>query len=200
MSFSLKCFSIRIPLSKKSEISKLRDEKVAYDKLNDRWRLFELFQTATSKNGIPLEVIRSRLPDINAEIASILQGVTGFTVELDSDEASREMNIFINYGDSRRIIETSSGMEKMMAAMAIRVALTNVSALPKANLFVIDEGFGALDSGNVESCSRFLESLKKWFRTILVISHVDAIKDEVDNILEINRRGPDAFITAKKKV
>ena len=81
-----------------------------------------------------------------------------------------------------------------MSAMAIRVALTNVSALPKANLLVIDEGFGALDSGNVESCSRFLQSLKKWFSIIMVISHVDAIKDEVDGFLEIVRNGADAQI------
>jgi DNA repair exonuclease SbcCD ATPase subunit/predicted phosphodiesterase len=181
-----------------SDINKLREEKISYDKVTEKWRVFELFQQATSKNGIPLEVIRSRLPEINQEIASILQGVTGFTVELESDEGSNEMNIFINYGDSKRIIETSSGMEKMMSAMAIRVALTNVSALPKANLFIIDEGFGSLDSCNIESCSRFLESLKKWFRSIMIISHVDAIKDEVDNILEIGRKGADAFVEEKK--
>ena len=177
-----------------SEHSRLIQEKEEYEKINEKWRIFELFQTATSKNGIPLEVIRSRLPEINGEIASILQGVTGFTVELESDEGSNEMNIFINYGDSKRIIECCSGMEKMMSAMAIRVALTNVSALPKANLLVIDEGFGALDSGNVESCSRFLQSLKKWFSIIMVISHVDAIKDEVDGFLEIVRNGADAQI------
>ena len=104
------------------------------------------------------------------------------------------MNIYINYGDSKRIIECCSGMEKMMAAMAIRVALTNVSSLPKANVLIIDEGFGALDSGNIEACSRFLQSLKKWFQCILIISHVDAIKDSVDNVLEISRKGPDAKV------
>ena len=81
-----------------------------------------------------------------------------------------------------------------MASIAIRVALTNVSALPKASLLIIDEGFGALDSANVEACSRFLQSLKRWFRTILIISHVDAIKDSVDETIEISRKGPDAYV------
>jgi exonuclease SbcC len=85
-------------------------------------------------------------------------------------------------------------MEKMMAALAIRVALINVSALPKSDILIIDEGFGSLDSANVEACGRFLESLKKWFKAIIVISHVDAIKDSVDNILEISRKGSDAQI------
>ena len=178
-----------------SDINKLVKDKERFDDLNQRWRVFELFMHATSKNGVPLQVIRSRLPEINAEIASILQGVTGFTVELESSEGSADMQIYINYGDSKRMIECCSGMEKMMSALAIRVALINVSNLPKPDMLIIDEGFGSLDSGNVEACNRFLESLKRWFRIILVISHVDAVKDGVDNVLEIRRNGVDAKIS-----
>ena len=177
-----------------SDINKLVKDKERFDELNQQWRVFELFMHATSKNGVPLQVIRSRLPEINSEIASILQGVTGFTVELESLEGSADMQIYINYGDSKRMIECCSGMEKMMSALAIRVALINVSNLPKPDMLIIDEGFGSLDSGNVEACNRFLESLKKWFRVILVISHVDAVKDGVDNVLEIRRKGVDAKI------
>ena len=169
-------------------------DKKEFDDLIEQWRVFELFMQATSKNGLPLEIIRSRLPEINAEISSILQGVTGFTVELESDEGSNDMNIYINYGDSKRIIECCSGMEKMMSAMAIRVALTNVSELSKSDILIIDEGFGSLDGANVEACGRFLESLKQWFRCILVISHVDAVKDGVDNVIEITRKGPDSNV------
>lgn len=180
-----------------AQIQSLNKEKAEYDELLEEWRVYELFMQATSKNGIPLEIIRSRLPEINLEIESILQGVTGFTVELESDEGSNDMNIYINYGDSKRIIECCSGMEKMMAAMAIRVALTNVSELSKSDIFIIDEGFGSLDSGNIEACSRFLESLKKWFHCILIISHVDAVKDSVDNVLEVNKDGNDAKVVQK---
>ena len=104
------------------------------------------------------------------------------------------MDIYINYGDSRRIIECASGMEKMMASLAIRVALINVSSLPKTDLLIIDEGFGALDDMNVESCNRLLKSFKRWFKNILVISHVDGIKDVVDNIIEISSNGKNAKV------
>lgn len=81
-----------------------------------------------------------------------------------------------------------------MSSIAIRVALTNISNLPKSDLFIIDEGFGALDEGNVESCGRLLQSLKKFFRTILIISHVDAIKDIVDDQIEITTSGKDSHV------
>ena len=52
-------------------------------------------------------------------------------------------------------------------------------------MLIIDEGFGTLDETNVEACNRLLTSLKKWFKNILVITHVDSVKDAVDNTLEI---------------
>ena len=76
-------------------------------------------------------------------------------------------------------------MEKMISSLAIRVALLNICSLPKTNMLIIDEGFGTLDETNVEACNRLLSSLKKWFKNILVITHVDSVKDAVDNILEI---------------
>jgi len=104
------------------------------------------------------------------------------------------MDIYINYGDSRRIIECASGMEKMMASLAIRVALMNLTALPRCDLLIIDEGFGALDETNVEACSALLHGLTKYFKTILIISHVDAVKDSVDNVLSISKRGQDSYV------
>ena len=104
------------------------------------------------------------------------------------------MDIYINYGDSKRVIELASGMEKMMASLAIRVALINVSSLPKTDLLIIDEGFGALDAMNVEACNRLLESLKRWFQHILVISHVDAVKDVVDNVIDITRKSKNSHV------
>ena len=107
------------------------------------------------------------------------------------------MDVFINYGDSRRVIELASGMEKMMSSLAIRVALINVSSLTKTNMLIIDEGFGSLDETNIEACSRLLQSLKKWFRNIIIISHVDAIKDAVDNSLEIVKYEKDSKVISE---
>lgn len=170
-----------------TEISRLEEEKDEYSDLIKKWRIFSLVENAFSKKGIPLQIIASQLPLINEEISKILQGVVGFTVELETKPGSNDMQVYINYGDSRRIVECGSGMEKMMSSLAIRVALINISSLPKTDLLVIDEGFGALDDTNIEACSRLLNSLKKWFKNIMIISHVDAVKDAVDNVLEITQ-------------
>jgi len=179
------------------EITQLQEQRVKFDKLCSQWDIIQLFLQATSKKGIPLSILTKELPKVNSEIENILRGVINFTVELEADPTSNAMDIYINYGDSKRIIECASGMEKMMASLAIRVALMNVSCLPKPDILIIDEGFGALDEINVEACGRLLKSLKKWFKSILVISHIDAVKDNVDHIIEINKNGKDSKVVER---
>lgn len=169
-------------------IGSLKREKDNYTKLSLEWKIFDKLIHAYSKRGIPLLIIAAKLPQINAEIANILQGIVDFTVELETDIDSNEMDVYINYGETRRLIELASGMEKMISAIAIRIALINASCLPKSDMFIIDEGFGVLDDENLEACNRFLVSLKRWFRCVLIITHIDGIKDAVDNIIEVSRK------------
>ena len=128
-------------------------------------------------------LIRYCLPKINKEIKDILHDVVNFSVEIIEE--------------SKRIIECGSGMEKMIASIAIRVALINISNLSKSDMFIIDEGFGALDDSNIESCSRLLKILKKFFKTILIISHVDSIKEIVDKNIEVIKKGPDSYVYSR---
>lgn len=155
---------------------------------------FELVTSAFSRKGIPSVITRSQLPMINDEISRILNGIVDFTIELEGDDESDSSEVYINYGDSRRIIELCSGMEKMVASVAIRVALINVSSLPKTDMFVIDEGFGALDESGVEACNRLLQSLKRYFRTVVVITHVEGVKDAADTVIEVMKNEKDAKV------
>lgn len=154
------------------------------DSASSALQVLEILESAFSKKGVPQEIISKALPRINSEISNILDGIAGFTVEIECDDTN-SVEIYLNYGDSRRLIELGSGMEKMISSIAIRVALTNVSSLPKSSMLIIDEGFGALDDNNLEACARLLVNLKSYFKNILIISHVDAIKDIVDNVIDI---------------
>jgi DNA repair exonuclease SbcCD ATPase subunit/DNA repair exonuclease SbcCD nuclease subunit len=175
-------------------IESLIAEQDSYLKARKEWRIYEKLLAAYGKNGIPLMILATELPKINSEISKILHGVTGFTVILEADPETNDLEVYLDYGDSQRPIELGSGMEKMMASLAIRVALINISSLPKTDILVIDEGFGALDDANVEACNRLLSALKRYFKAILVISHVDGVKEAVDGMIEIGREGKDSHV------
>jgi len=177
-----------------ANLEKINEEKVARDNLLEKMKVRELVTTAFSKKGLPLIITKSQLPVINIEIAKILHGIVDFTIELENDENTDSSEIYINYGDSRRVIELCSGMEKTIASLALRVAMINISSLSKPNIFVIDEGFGTLDDAAIEACNRLLVSFKKYFKTILIITHIDGVKDVVDHILEITKSEKDSKI------
>ena len=169
--------------SLKSENITLENNKNLFNDLNFKLKLHTIIANAFSKNGIPNNIIQTLLPLINNEISNILSNVVDFTIEFTYPD----LDIYIIDSNSKRLIEMASGMEKLISSLAIRVALTNITSLPKSDFFIIDEGFGSLDNNNIESCNTLLTILKKYYRFILVVTHVDGIKENADIILEINR-------------
>ena len=76
-------------------------------------------------------------------------------------------------------------MERFISSLAIRIALTNISNLPRSNFIAIDEGWGTLDSDNLNSVNQLFQYLKNIFKFSLVISHIDTMRDFKDQLLEI---------------
>lgn len=177
-----------------SQLDHQRSALTARNELLERLKVHDLITAAFSKKGLPSNIIALQLPIVNDAIATMLQGVVNFTVQLEIDQDTEFLEVYIDYGDSRRIIELGSGMEKMIASLAIRVALIQVSTLPKSDMLIIDEGFGALDDAGVEACGRLLTALKEHFRLILIVTHVDGLKSVADVTIDISKEGTDSRV------
>ena len=159
--------------------------------IEKKYVLHELLMEAFSNDGIPLMILNRAVPLINNEIKKVLSNITNFEVFLEVDTEAHDLLIFIDDGTSRRRIELGSGMEKTLTALTIRSALSNISLLPTCNLFVIDEGFGTLDSENINHMNQLLGYLKTKFENVLIISHIESMQDITNNVINIhkNERG-----------
>jgi DNA repair exonuclease SbcCD ATPase subunit len=147
---------------------------------------YEHYIDAMGKDGIAYQILTQNLPLINSEINKILTGTAEFGVLIEHDADEQSIRIYLQYGEYKpRLIELGSGAEKMLASVAIRTALLNISNLPKSNMFIIDEGFGKLDSQNLENVNRMFDYLRTIFDHVIVISHLETMKDLVDNMIEI---------------
>ena len=51
----------------------------------------------------------------------------------------------------------------------------------------IDEGFGTMDSENINSVENLFQYLKTQFQFTLIVSHIDSMRDAVDTLLEIKK-------------
>jgi len=164
----------------------------AYDGINrlkeleQQYQGFEYYQKAVQRDGVPYHLISKALPQIESEINNILNQIVEFTMILQTD--GKNINAYIVYdNDNYWPLELTSGMEKFISSLAIRTSLINVSNLPRPNFLAIDEGFGVLDSDNLNSMHMLFDYLKSQFGFVLCISHIDAMRDIVDKLIEIKK-------------
>ena len=78
-------------------------------------------------------------------------------------------------------------MERFISSLAMRGGLVNVSNLPAANFLAIDEGWGTMDSDNLNSVYNLFQYLKSQFQFTMIVSHIDSMRDAVDTLLEIKK-------------
>ena len=169
------------------QVQTLQEKKEWLHNLQNEITAFDLLMKCMHPNGIAYDIIKKKLPVINDEMSRILTNVVDFEIFFEAEE--KRLNIFIKHPKyDRRPIEMGSGAEKTLAAMAIRLALLSVSSLPKSNVFILDEPGTALDAENMDGFISILELIKTYFKTVILISHLDHLKDCVDQQITIDKK------------
>ncbi len=154
------------------------------ENLEETIHAYEYYIDAVKRDGVPYELIGKIIPSIESEVNNILSQITDFTVALELD--GKNINGRICYSDDRQwSLELSSGMERFISSLAIRVALITVSNLPKPNFLIIDEGLGTLSIDNLMSMHMLFSILRNQFDFLVIISHLEAVRDMVDSLMEI---------------
>ena len=172
--------------SLEQQYKQIEFEQKEYETLNTSFSTYDLYMKCMHSNGIAYALIKQSLPILNQEIQKILSNVVDFEVMFDNEDNKLDILIKHPKYDSRPI-EMGSGAEKTIAAMAIRLALLNVSTLPVGDIMILDEPGTALDEENMEGFIRILDIIKNEFKTIFLISHLEVLKDVVDKQIIINK-------------
>ena len=170
----------------KEVIRGLHREKNEYIQVMNEYRAYDIYMTCMHPNGISYEIIQQKLPIINQEIAKVLSNIVDFEVFFENHSNKLELSIKHPNYDARPL-SMGSGAEKTIASMAIRLAMIAITNLPKSELFILDEPATALDQEHMEGFTRLLQMIKNQFKTVLIISHLDHLKDVVDMTIDIDR-------------
>lgn len=146
---------------------------------------YDIYCKATSKEGIPYRILSIILPLVEHEVNEILSNLVDFTIKLEASDDKYVYGYIVYSEDKKWPIEMTSGMERFIISQCIRTALAEISSLPKPSFIAIDEGFGVLDSENLNSIHLLFQQIKEHLDFVLCISHIDSMKDMVDDILPI---------------
>jgi len=178
---------IQINITKKKTIMETMNR---VQNLETEHEAYKYYLDAIKRDGIPYELIEKALPTIEGEVNDILAQMVDFGIVLEMD--GKNINTYLAYDDDNVWpLELSSGMERFISSLAMRVGLINVCNLPRANFLAIDEGFGNMDSDNLNSIYMLFQYLKSQFQFAFIVSHIESMRDTVDSLLEISK--PDGF-------
>lgn len=112
---------------------------------------------------------------------------------------SLHLEVLDHYTGKKRSVKTLSGGESFKAALALALGLSDVVQQNSGGIEIetlfIDEGFGALDSESLEQALKALGNLTTNGRMIGIISHVNELKERIDEQVIITKSQEGSHIT-----
>jgi exonuclease SbcC len=158
-------------------------------------------EQAFGKNGVPALLIEQALPQIEDKANELLDRLSDgqmsmrfVTQEKYKDEKRNDLKetlgIEISDTAGTRNYEMYSGGEAFRVNFAIRLALSEILAQRKGarlQTLVIDEGFGSQDAQGRQRLIEAINLVKKDFAKILVITHLDELKDAFPARIEVEK-------------
>lgn len=171
---------------KEQEIIQLRKEEQNQIQIAKKYKAYELFLKCFHTKGISYEIIQRTLPKINAEISRVLSNFPKIDVYFEAED--NKLEIYRKNATDIVPVEVCSGAEKMLAAFAIRIALINISNIPKPQVLFLDEpGAGSFDEDQEEEFLKIINMIKAYFKSVIIISHQEFLKNIVDETLPLKK-------------
>lgn len=148
------------------------------------------------KNGIMHQLISHALPRLESFTQKILSDATDGALSISIDATkesskgvmSNEVVIWLIDSKGKRDVQEASGAELVLISLALRAAMADLLSYRTGRmveLFIIDEGMGALDDSYKILVKKLFASFGEMFNKVLLITHVAELKDVVDNTIDV---------------
>jgi DNA repair protein SbcC/Rad50 len=107
----------------------------------------------------------------------------------DLDDETSEWRIVDADTGTPRSPQSLSGGEQFIASLALALGIVEMMARSGGRLesLWLDEGFGALDRSNLDLAVQALASVSAGGRMVAVITHVQAVAEQVEHVLAVTR-------------
>jgi len=159
--------------------------------ISQRVKQYRQLEAAFGKDGVPALLIEQALPNIETKANQILDKLSGGSMSIrfltlrEYKDTKREdlretLEIQIRDQSGFRDYELYSGGESFRINFAIRLALSHVLAQragARLQTLVVDEGFGSQDAIGRQRLIEAINMVQDDFEKILVITHVEQIKE-----------------------
>ncbi len=182
--------------ARKAEMEKIREEIFEYKREAGYFReLAECF----GQRGVQAMLIEQVMPEVEGYANELLDLLTDGRMRVQfvtqrarrgssSEEPIETLDIVVSDEGDTRPYELFSGGEAFRVDFAIRIAISKLltrRAGTRLQFLVIDEGFGSQDAAGRQRMIEAINSIAGSFDKILVVTHVDEMKDAFPTRIEV---------------
>jgi exonuclease SbcC len=182
----------------KARLKEITSQREQLARLVGQYRLLD---KAFGKDGVPALLIEQALPEIETRANELLDRLSegNMSVRFVTQSAFKDkkradlketLDIMISDGAGTRDYELYSGGEAFRVNFAIRLALSELLAKragARLQTLVVDEGFGSQDAQGRQHLIEAINLVKQDFAKVLVISHIDELKEAFPNRIEVEK-------------
>lgn len=175
-----------------------REKKAAHQRAVERRAIYEELSNALGKRGVQAMLIETAVPEIEREANALLGQMTNGVMALQlamqretkQGSVMETLDIYISDHLGTREYALYSGGEAFRINFALRIALSRLLAHragASLQTLVIDEGFGSQDAEGRERLVEAIHAIEKDFAKILVITHIQEMKELFPVRVEIEK-------------
>ena len=162
--------------------SREKDQRDLSTLLERRDLLEFLVKKVFHRDGFPLFMLRKLIGEFESRLETILEPFfpsRKLRLQIDETGTSIHMRIENTVDGTTMPNLFLGGMEGLMVDVGMKVVWNMISTEPRCNLFILDENISVLDQGHLQNLRHIFEFLEQHFDHILVISHLEIVKDFV---------------------
>lgn len=185
LNIKLSSLSIKNEFYKK-QIETVNEQNNKIKELEIRYQLLDDYSELVGKNGIIISILDNYLPAITQLTNEIIANITDLKIDIKIEE-DKYLEMYIIDHISKRPVECASGSQKTIISLALRLAILNYSQICSSDLMIMDEPATALDADHLLQFNKLLDIIKSYGKTILLVTHIDLLKDSVDKIYTIDK-------------
>lgn len=185
--------------------TKLQDRRRQLEEVCRDESVYEQLAAIFGKKGIQGILIETALPEIEEEANRLLSRMTDNRMSLTFEtrksnkkgDTAETLDILIADELGTRDYNLFSGGEAFRIDFSIRIALSKLLArragAPLPTL-IIDEGFGTQDADGIEKLKQAIKSIQDDFQKIIVITHIEELKDAFPSRINVVKRANGSVI------
>ena len=182
-------------------LDQLRKDIADNKAIENNLKIFDVYRKALKQ--LPYQLLSKIQPVLEKKVNDLLSIITDFTLKFDMSDSKIDIYIdrtiynmtnqkfnngkTITKNERHILVNNASGFERFVSSLAIRIALLDMSNLPKINFMAIDEGWSCFDNTNLNNVGQILDYLKTKFDFILTISHLTEIKQHCDTTITLRK-------------